>query len=165
MLVAAARSTPGVVEDPAPFAWVTQIADPVVDYQALMWIEDYTIAPQVKADFGALVWYLSYRHDVPLPNPAQDLYLFDGSKTAIESQITSADVRRRIASAPLTTDLGDEVLDKLAATSSVGRYRRGETIIVEGAQNDLFLLIDGRAALVLTHDGEVELGVRRLRAR
>ena len=159
MLVAAARSTPGVVEDPPPFAWVTQIADPVVDYQALMWIEDYTIAPQVKADFGALVWYMSYRHDVPLPNPAQDLYLFDGSKTAIESQITSADVRRRIASAPLTTDLGDEVLDKLAATSSVGRYRRGETIIVEGAQNDLFLLIDGRAALVLTHDGEVELGV------
>jgi small-conductance mechanosensitive channel/CRP-like cAMP-binding protein len=159
MLVAAARATPGVVEDPPPFAWVTQIADPVVDYQALMWIEDYTIAPQVKADFGALVWYMSYRHDVPLPNPAQDLYLFDGAKTAIESQITSADVRKRIANAPLTTDLGDDVLDKLAATSSVGRYRRGETIIVEGAQNDLFVLTDGRAALVLTHDGEVELEV------
>ena len=86
MLVDAARSTPGVVEDPPPFARVTQIADPVVDYQASMWIEDYSLAPQVEADFGALVWYLSYRHDVPLPNPAQDVYVFDGAKTAIEAE-------------------------------------------------------------------------------
>ena len=159
MLVAAARATPGVVEDPPPFAWVTQIADPVVDYQALMWIEDYTIAPQVMADFGALVWYLSYRHDVPLPNPAQDLYLFDGAKTAIESQLTSSDVRRRIARSPMVADLGDDVLDKLAASSSVGQYRRGETIIIEGAQSDLMLLADGRASLVLTQDGEEDLDV------
>ncbi|MBT8240676.1 MAG: mechanosensitive ion channel family protein, partial [Acidimicrobiia bacterium] len=79
MLNDAARSTPGVVADPPPFAVVTQIADPVVDYEAKMWIEDYAIAPRVKADLGALVWYLTYRHDVPLPNPAQDLYLFDGN--------------------------------------------------------------------------------------
>ena len=149
MLVAAARSTPGVVEDPPPFAWVTQIADPVVDYQALMWIEDYTIAPQVMADFGALVWYMSYRHDVPLPNPAQDLYLFDGAKTAIESQITAADIRRRLLVVPIVAELDDDVLDQVAAASSVGRYRRGETIIVEAGQNDLLLLVEGRAALVL----------------
>ena len=34
MLLDAARSTPGVLEDPPPFARVTQIADPVVDYEA-----------------------------------------------------------------------------------------------------------------------------------
>ena len=79
MLVEAARSTPGVVAEPAPFAWVTNIADPVVDYQAYMWIDDYTITPRVQADFASLVWYLSYRRGVPLPNPAQDLYLFDGN--------------------------------------------------------------------------------------
>jgi small-conductance mechanosensitive channel len=118
MLIDSARSTPGVVSDPAPFARVTQIADPVVDYEASMWIEDYTIAPQVKADFGALVWYLSYRHDVPLPNPAQDLYLFDGAKTAIESQITSADIRRRLVDAPMTGDLDDDTLDQLASRRS-----------------------------------------------
>lgn len=159
MLVAAARSTPGVVEDPPPVAWVTQIADPVVDYQALMWIEDYTIAPQVMADFGALVWYLSYRHDVPLPNPAQDLYLFDGAKTAIESQVTSADIRRRIVGAPIVAELDDDLLDELAAASTIGQYRRGETIIEEGAQNDLLLLVSGRAELVLRQDGVEDLGV------
>ncbi len=50
-----------------------------------MWIEDYSLAPQVEADFGALVWYLSYRHDVPLPNPAQDVYVFDGAKSRCRS--------------------------------------------------------------------------------
>jgi len=159
MLVDAARSTPGVVADPPPFARVTQIADPVVDYEASMWIEDYTVAPQVKADFGALVWYLSYRHDVPLPNPAQDLYLFDGAKTAIESQVTSADIRRRIVGAPLVAELGDDALDQLAAASSLGQYQRGETIIVEGTQRDLLLLVEGRAQFVLRDDDTEDLDV------
>jgi CRP-like cAMP-binding protein len=159
MLVDAARSTPGVLQDPPPFARVTQIADPVVDYQASMWIEDYAIAPQVKADFGALVWYLSYRHDVPLPNPAQDLYLFDGAKTAIESTLTSADIRRRLLEGPMFAELGDDALDQLAASSSLGQYQQGETIIVEGTQRNLMLLVAGRARLVLRREGDDDLVV------
>jgi small-conductance mechanosensitive channel/CRP-like cAMP-binding protein len=159
MLIDSARSTPGVVTDPPPFARVTQIADPVVDYEASMWIEDYTVAPQVRADFGALVWYLSYRHDVPLPNPAQDLYLFDGAKTAIESQITSADVRRRLVGVPMMTELDDDTLDHLAAAASIGQYQRGETIIIEGEQNDLLLLHKGRARLLLRQDDTEDLDV------
>lgn len=159
MLVDAARSTPGVVEDPPPFARVTQIADPVVDYQASMWIEDYSLAPQVEADFGALVWYLSYRHDVPLPNPAQDVYLFDGAKTAIEAQVTTAEVRRRIADIPLVAALDDDALDKLAAVASIGQYRSGETIIEEGAQHDLLLMHSGRARLVLRRADAEDLNV------
>ena len=159
MLIDSARSTPGVLTDPPPFARVTQIADPVVDYEASMWIEDYAIAPQVKADFGALVWYLSYRHDVPLPNPAQDLYLFDGAKTAIESQVTSADVRRRLVDVPLTAELDDDTLDHLAASASIGQYQRGETIIIEGDQRDLLLLHTGQARLLLRHDELADLDV------
>ncbi len=164
MLNDAARSTPGVVEDPPPFAVVTQIADPVVDYEAKMWIEDYAIAPRVKAEFGALVWYLSYRHGVPLPNPAQDLYLFDGAKAAIESQITAADVRRRFTDVPLLTDMDDEVLDHLAAAASLDQYQRGEKIIVEGAQRNLLLLHQGQARLVLRRDGAEDLDVLDLEA-
>jgi small-conductance mechanosensitive channel len=164
MLVEAARSTPGVLEDPPPFARVTQIADPVVDYQASMWIEDYTIAPQVKADFGALVWYLSYRHDVPLPNPAQDLYLFDGAKTAIESRVTTADIRRRLIDIPLIGNIGEDVLDRLAAAASIGQYQRGETITTEGEQRDLLLLHQGRARLVLRREGANDLEVLDIEA-
>jgi len=138
-----------VVANPPPYVWVTQVADPVVDYVAYMWIEDYSIAPRVHADFGSLVWYLSYRHGVPLPNPAQDLYLFDGAKTAIESQVTAADIRRCLVAAPLLSELDDDVLDRLAGDASLSRYERGETIVVEGEQSDLLLLHEGRARLFI----------------
>ncbi|MGI9643853.1 MAG: mechanosensitive ion channel domain-containing protein, partial [Ilumatobacteraceae bacterium] len=164
MLVAAARATDGVVDDPPPFARVTQIADPVVDYEASMWIDDYTNAPQVKADFGALVWYFTYRYDVPLPNPAQDLYLFDGAKTAIESQVTSADVRQRIVDIPVMAELDVSAVDELAIAASIAQYQQGETIIVEGEQRDLFLLHDGSARLVLRQDGSDDLDVLDLEA-
>ncbi len=153
MLLDAARSTPGVVTDPPPFARVIQIADPVVDYEASMWIDDYTLAPQVRADFGALVWYLSYRHGVPLPNPAQDLYLFDGAKTAIESQTTAADLRRRLADVPIIAELDDAVLDHLATHASIGQYQRGETITDRSDRRDLLLLHGGRASLLLRESG------------
>ncbi len=159
MLVDAAQSTPGVVADPPPFARVTQIADPVVDYQASMWIDDYALAPQVKADFGALVWYLSYRHGVPLPNPAQDVYVFDGAKTALENQVTTADIRHRLADISLVASLDDDALDKLASVASVSQYRAGETIIEEGTQHDLLIMQTGRARLVLRRDGTEALHV------
>jgi small-conductance mechanosensitive channel len=164
MLLDAARSTPGVVADPAPFARVTLIADPVVDYEASMWIDDYSQAPQVKADFAALVWYMTYRHDVPLPNPAQDLYLFDGAKVAIESQVTTADIRRRIVEMPLVAGLDDDALDKLAAVATIGQYQQGETIIEEGTQNDLLLMHTGRARLLLRRDNAEDLNVVDLEA-
>ncbi|MDH3679569.1 MAG: mechanosensitive ion channel family protein [Acidimicrobiia bacterium] len=156
MLVDAARSTPGVVEDPPPFARVTNIADPVVDYEASMWIDDYTNAPQVKADFGALVWYLSYRHDVPLPNPAQDLYLFDGAKTAIESQLTAADLRRHLLGSALLRSLDDDVLDRLAAAARLAQYQQGETIVAVGSYGGVMLLHSGRARIVLRHVDDPE---------
>ena len=159
MLVDAARSTPGIVEDPPPFAQVTQIADPVVDYETSMWIDDYSLAPQVKADFGALVWYLSYRHDVPLPNPAQDVYFFDGAKAAIESRVTAAEVRQRIADIPLVAALDNDALDKLAAVASINQYRSGETIIEEGTQRDLLLMHSGRARLILRRADLEDLNV------
>lgn len=164
MLLDAARSTPGVVTDPAPFARVTLIADPVVDYQASMWIDDYANAPQVKADFAALVWYLTYRHDVPLPNPAQDVFVFDGAKAAIEAKITTDDIRERIADMPLVAGLDDDALDHMASLASLGRYRTGETIVEEGSQHDLWLMHRGRARLVVRRDAADDLDILDIEA-
>jgi small-conductance mechanosensitive channel/CRP-like cAMP-binding protein len=149
MLIEAARSTAGVVSDPPPVVFVTNIADPVVDYQAYMWIEDYSITPRVRADFSSLVWYLSYRHGVPLPNPAQDLYLFDGTASAIASQVSSADVRRSLLGAPLLAEASDDTLDNLAAGSTIDTYQAGEVIIAPGVVSGLHILDSGQARLVL----------------
>ncbi len=152
MFLDAARSTPGVLTEPAPKVWVTNIADPVVDYTTLMWIDDYLISPQVQADFSSLVWYLSYRHDVPLPNPAQDLYLFDGARTALEAQVSAVDVRRALSRSVLFAEVPDDVLDRLAAASSLERFQAGEVISDTDEMSDLCVLDDGRARLVLRSD-------------
>ncbi|MCB0969161.1 MAG: mechanosensitive ion channel family protein, partial [Ilumatobacter sp.] len=70
MLLAAARSTPGVLEEPPPAAMVVQIDDPLMGYEVHLWIDDMAISPRVKSDFGSLVWYQSHRRGVPLPSPA-----------------------------------------------------------------------------------------------
>jgi small-conductance mechanosensitive channel len=159
MLLEAARSTAGVISDPPPVVFVTNIADPVVDYQAFMWIDDFAIAPRVRADFASLVWYLSYRHGVPLPNPAQDLYLFDGVQTAIASKVTPADVRRALLDAPLLAEVSDEVLDRLATASSIVTYESGESIIASADERDVFVLADGKARLVMRGVGVPDVGV------
>lgn len=159
MLIDAATSTPGVVAEPPPVVFVTNIADPVVDYQAYMWIDDFSITPRVRADFSALVWYLSYRHGVPLPNPAQDLYLFDGAQAAISSQVSSADVRQALLEAPLFAEVTEDVLDRLAAASSIDTFQQGEVVIGAGDLRDLFVLAHGSARLVLRGEGVSDLDV------
>jgi small-conductance mechanosensitive channel len=159
MLLEAARTTTGVVADPPPVVFVTNIADPVVDYQAFMWIEDYALRPQVQADFSSLVWYLSYRHGVPLPNPAQDLYLFDGTAAELASHVSSADVRRALLGAPLLAEVPDDVLDTIAAASTIETYQAGEVIIAAGVADGLHILDSGQARLMLQVKDAVDLDV------
>ena len=101
MLLDAARSTPGVLDDPPPAVRVVQVDDPLMGYEVHMWIEDFQDAPKVSSTFGSLVWYASHRHDVPLPSPAQDLYLYDGVEAGAADTPDRAEVRRRLRVSPL----------------------------------------------------------------
>lgn len=159
MLTQAAHSTPGVLAEPAPDIAVTNIADPVVDYLAHMWVDDYSIIRRVESDFASLVWYLSYRHDVPLPNPAQDIYVFDGPKTALDSQVTPSETRRALLCSPLLGEIADDDLDRLSTEATIESYQQGEEIVIEGQQNDVFVLDAGQARLVLRVDGIDDLPV------
>jgi small-conductance mechanosensitive channel len=149
MLLSAARATEGVLHDPAPAARVVQIDDPLMGYEVDLWIEDYAIAPRVFNEFGGLVWYHSYRHDVPLPSPAQDLYLWDGVHTAETSRPDRAEVRRRLQRSPLLDHLADADMDQLAVGATPARYSTGETITDGGTGQALFVMWQGQARIVI----------------
>ena len=156
MLLDAARATPGVLADPPPEARVVQIDDPLMGYEVHLWIDDYAIAPRVKSDFGSLVWYYSHRHDVPLPSPAQDLYLYDGVEAGLAGRVDRAEMRRRLTGSPLLAELDDDILDAVAASASAARYAKDETIMIEGETTDLVVLHHGSARLMLRgHDEEL----------
>ncbi len=152
MLVAAARATPGVRADPPPAALVVQIDDPLMGYVVHLWIDDYTRAPTIASDFGSLVWYHSHRHEVPLPSPAQDLYLHDGEQAATADRVDRVDLLARLRRSPMLAPLDGDVVDALADAARARRYARGEMIVATGPDPDLCLLHRGRAALVLHDD-------------
>jgi CRP-like cAMP-binding protein len=156
MLLDAARSTPGVLRDPAPEVFVTQVDDPLMGYEARLWVDDPTIAPRVASDFGSLVWYQSHRHQVPLPSPAFDLYTYDGLQTEEAARPDAAEVRRRLRRSPLFDSLGAGELELLAGSSHTARFQRGEALIdADATDRDLLVLWHGTAAIrVSKPDGE-----------
>ncbi len=163
MLLDAARGTPGVLDEPAPYVAVTQIDDPLMGYQVHMWIEDYAIEPRVKTDFGSLVWYQSHRHGVPLPSPAQDLYLYDGVAAGEASVPTPAELRRLLSKSQLLVSLGDDDLDRLARVSRLERFSVGEVMVdSRTAGQDLLLIAEGRAELALIEANGTETTVAEL---
>lgn len=157
MLLAAARSTPGVLATPAPDVKVTAVDDPLMTYEVQVWIDDHSDTPRIRSDLAALVWYWSERMEVPLPSPAQDLYLWDGPATAASKQVPTDELRRRLESSLLLRSLPDDELDRLAAASRHLRFGAGETMAHagggtgshHGADQDLRLLHRGSARVVV----------------
>ncbi len=150
MLLDAARATPGVLLDPEPVARVTLIDDPLMGYEVQMWVDDYTIVPRVESEFGALVWYQSHRHNVPLPSPAQDLYLYDGNAEAAASGTPIEELQHRLRCSPLLATLHADRLDELAAASTAERFKSGESIVRSDAvRRDPIVLVEGSAQLMV----------------
>jgi small-conductance mechanosensitive channel/CRP-like cAMP-binding protein len=152
MLLSAAVRTPGVLADPAPDVKVVEVDDPLMSYEVQVWVDDHARTPQIRSDLAALVWYWSERLEVPLPSPAQDLFLWDGPTVAADKLVAPAELRRRLVASPMIGSLPDEDLDLLAAGSRHQLFAAGETIVdVDEGDGDepLRVLYAGRAALVV----------------
>jgi len=158
MLLDAAKGVDGVLDDPAPYVFVTQIDDPLMGYDVHMWVNDYAVVPRVKSDFGRLVWYQSHRHGVPLPSPAQDLYLYDGVASGLVGIPTTADLRDRLQAAPLLASLDDGELDALASRSRQDRFAVGERVRgPESTSRELMIIVDGTLDLVVPLAAELQV--------
>jgi small-conductance mechanosensitive channel len=156
MLLAAARATKGVLADPPPVVRVVQIDDPLMGYNVQMWIDDYTISPRVKSDFGALVWYQSHRMDVPLPSPAFDLYHHDPIQETADATLTVDQLIERIRRASIFSELNDTDVRELAEAAVPERFRRGETMLPPGvASREIYVLWSGRARMMLGAESDV----------
>jgi small-conductance mechanosensitive channel len=154
MLLDAARSVPGVLADPPPAVHVTTIDDPLMGYDVHLWVDDFANVPRVRSDFGALVWYQSHRHNVPLPSPAQDLFLHDPIAEAKAAEQTPAQLRDALRRAPLLEPLPEEDLDRLVPGARRVRYRAEELMFDSASESrDLLVVVEGTARLVLLEPG------------
>jgi small-conductance mechanosensitive channel len=158
MLLDAARATPGVLEEPPPEVRVVQTDDPLMGYEVHMWVADYSVVPRVKSDFGALVWYQSQRQGVPLPSPAQDLFLHPADPA--EPPPGQSEIRSGLETSPLFGMLDDDELDRVVAGSRYARFAQGELMVTSAPDDrDLLVIVTGRARLVLIEPGGDDLTV------
>ncbi len=154
MLLDAARGTAGVLSDPPPNVRVVLIDDPVMGYEVDLWVNDYAIVPRVESEFGSLVWYQSHRHDVPLPSPAQDLFIHDAAAEAEAAIPKPGDIRRGLQRSPLLALLSDDDLDRIVPSTRPLRYAVGELMIDSAsARHELMVMVDGKASLELVEPG------------
>lgn len=154
MLLDAARAVPGVLTDPAPDVLVTVIDDPLMGYDCLLWVDDYAIVPRVRSDFSALVWYQSHRHNVPLPSPAQDIFVHDPVAEAEAAKPTLQQRRAALQLSPLLDRLPDDDLDRVANSARMVRYRAGELMFDSASEGrDILVIVEGSGRLVLLEPG------------
>ena len=155
MLLDAALATPGVLEDPAPQVLVVQTDDPLMGYEIHVWVDDYSVVPRVRSDLAALIWYQSERQGVPLPSPAQDLFLHQAD--AAPPPPGPAELRAGLEQSPLFSMLDDDELDRLVGGSRKVRYSAGELMTSSGSDDhDLMVITEGRALLILIEPGVAE---------
>jgi small-conductance mechanosensitive channel len=148
MLLAAARATPNVLEDPAPVVRVGPIDDPLMGYDVQMWIDDYKDSPQVKSDFGALVWYQSNRMGVPLPSPAYDLYHHDPLQEAADAEMTNDEIVARLGLSSEFASVDRVALVDLAENVKPVRFRAGELIAAFDVPDpNVYLIWQGTARM------------------
>ena len=157
MILDAARAVPGVLTDPAPDVLVTVIDDPLMGYECLLWVDDYAIVPRVRSDFSALVWYQSHRHNVPLPSPAQDIFVHDPVAEAEAAKPTLQQRREALQLSPLLDRLPDDDLDRVANSARMVRFRAGELMFDSAAEErDILVIVEGSGRLVLLEPGTDE---------
>jgi small-conductance mechanosensitive channel len=153
MLLAAARATPNVREDPEPVVRVGPIDDPLMGYDVQMWIDDYKDSPQVKSDFGALVWYQSNRMSVPLPSPAYDLYHHDPLQEAADAEMTEGQIVDRLSLSSEFASVDRSSLTELAKSVEPVRFRAGELIVAfDHPDPNVYLIWQGAARMVNPDD-------------
>lgn len=151
MLLAAARATPGVLAEPRPEVRIVSIDDPLMGYDVHLWIDDFARVPEVRSAFGSLVWYHSHRMGVPLPSPAQDLYLWDGQRVQDAARRDRGSVLGGLASSPLLSQLPAEELDRLADATEAVRFSAGERICSTG--DDALLVVEGGQSRLVVEAG------------
>lgn len=165
MLLAAAHDTPWVLDQPAPDVLLRQVDDPLMEYEVRVWIADRRYAPRARSALAVRIWYASERMGVPLPSPAQDLYLWDGPATAAAKVVPADELRRRLLASPWLAVLEDSDLDLLSMAARSQLFAPDETIMrldaADGVVSDdaIRVLHGGRAAIVATTAPDVPGGL------
>jgi small-conductance mechanosensitive channel/CRP-like cAMP-binding protein len=164
-LVAAARSTPGVLPEPAPYVHLSKFADSSITYLLCFFIHDFARRDRIDTAVRQRIWFTFQRSNIVIPFPTQTLQLHDNSLDARTRHDAEKQARRRrsLSGVDFLTTLPAPLLDRLAALSKTDSYTFGEVIIRQGdAGDELFIVQSGEVSVLLGRAGGSTVEVARL---
>ena len=146
-LVRAARNAPGVLEHPAPVAYLMRFGDSTVDYEIKFWLDDGKRFPVIIDAVRTNIWYEFGRLQIPFGFPVLEL---TRPQTRSGRAPNLAELFRQ---QPLFDSLENSQIERLMRSHKLARFGRGERIIEQGAPgHSMYILSRGTAKVVLKHN-------------
>jgi len=141
----AARSAPGVVEQPPPVALMIGFGDYAIEYELRFWTRDMHQISRIRDGVLSRVWYQLHRDGWKIPFPIRTVEYepqerIADHKTAWRTQRA----RELFATVELFSGLPEQALSMLARVAKLEYYDAGERLVTEGETGDsLFVLQRG----------------------
>jgi small-conductance mechanosensitive channel len=157
VLLEAIGDTPGVLDMPPASVLLTSFADSGIEYRIRYFIDDFQRRNDIDSRVRARIWYAFQRANLSIPFPIRDVRTSDARAAASAEHAARLEKRlRALHNVDFFDALPERVLARLAENSEVRLYAPDENVIVQGAEgNELFILLDGAArVLVATDDAE-----------
>jgi CRP-like cAMP-binding protein len=163
MLIAAARSAPGVLTEPSPDSFPTEFSDNGLVYTVRFWVEEFARAPEVEGEVRSRIWYAARRAGLEIPYPTRNIHV-----TNVTGDLSRADADQTARTAALRridlfAELGAPELDLLAGAMRKVRFAAGEPIIRQGEAGDSLFIIAQGDVLVSLGKGGMNQSVTTLR--
>lgn len=157
-LLDAVRSTPGVLESPAPEVLLHQFADSGITYRVRPWSRQQASLSRLQDSLLTRLWYRLQREGISIPYPVRTVRLHNQDRAdKSESKRRAMRAEALLAELPLFEELPALPLRALAAFAVERDFDAGEILVREGERGDsLFLISQGQVRVTRTAgDGEV----------
>ncbi len=160
-LLRAASHAEGIVQDPAPKAYLKDFGDSAVLYEIKFWMTSHATYNDLCDAIRTNIWYEFKRQKINIPFPIRTLQV--ERKSVTTSPPENKETVGILRSEPLFSCLETEQLGALLRDSQVHPFGRGEAIIEEGADGDsMFILLRGTAQVsVMKNSTPIRVGVLR----
>jgi small-conductance mechanosensitive channel/CRP-like cAMP-binding protein len=168
MLLTLLGDHPLVLSDPKPLVRVKEFGDSAIIYELQLWhpkgVEPGPI--ELRSELLEQIWYAVHRNGWTIPFPVRELRAAPPTvDPELERQPAQATALACLSRNHIFNVLTSEQQGQMVASSSRVRFGAGETIVREGdGGNSLFLLMDGRVAVIKHRDDGSEVLVCELAA-
>ena len=154
VLVKAVTPSVGVLQRPAPKAFLKEFGESAVVYEVKFWLEDESNHNDILDSVRTNIWYALHRANMRIPFPTRTVH-WEKTAAAAPTQDIPAATRTLLRQKPFFQCLDEGETEQLLAQGRLQRFGRGEPVIVQGDEgHSMFILLHGTAAVSVDVNGK-----------